>query len=845
LPSCKKPAPTDIVIRPLLAPFTDRKGPFMTERRKDFWLLAMLLGILVLFFSKILFTDMIVRAPDIVAEFYWSIQHFKAMSFLDLFRLDLNASWDLLSNGGGSEGGGTVSMQFLFYRNLIFWLFPEPANVAWFMVFHLFFGGAGTYCFCRAIGVGRLGSLLGGLIFALAPENASLINAGHVQKIATISFAPWAFYFLEKGFQTRRYIFPLSTAVCLAFQFFNMHWQVAFYTCLGVGVYGICRSIGILRTEPDKTGRTLGRLFGLNLVTLLFFLSTVAISLVPLSDWSKDTTRGVQSGANQGKGGLDVEEAMSWSLPPEELATFVIPGFFGFSRQEGGYNGKAIGSYYWGRMNFTQTTDYMGLLPWLLVPLPLIFRRDKYTWLASAGVVVGILFSMGKFTPFYWFLYEHLPGVNRFRVPKMIMFLPVMGLGVLAARGMDLLLDEKVRQTKGFRGYLMALAALPVAVLTLFVSVYAVKDGWVSFFYDMLAAPTRYEEGPALFAQRWDNLVRETWIALLVCSIHAAVIAGFSRKASLVKWLPYLLLVCYLADVGRVNSKYLLLQPVPAQSRGVKTPTLDYLAKAGKEYRVLPMDGSDPMSFATSGVPVMFTSNPVQKRRWQEFLDAFSLNSNLPDLMNVRYLVEDRAQYEKEKAVLSSKYTPVFSSPDGGTVVLQNSRVLPKAWLVPSAVLVDSSQQTLGAMQNPAFDPRTLAFVESAPPIPLANPSAPVPGSPGQVKVLKYESTRIGLDAEVAMNSLLVLGEKYYKGWRASVDGNQAEIFPVDHVLRGIYLTPGRHRVEFVFDPVPFKIGKYLTLASFAFFALMLAREIRLRRIGKGAITNSQERQNG
>ena len=35
----------------------------------------------------------------------------------------------------------------------------------------------------------------------------------------------------------------MTAAVVLAFQFFNMHWQVAYYTCLGIGVYGICRSI--------------------------------------------------------------------------------------------------------------------------------------------------------------------------------------------------------------------------------------------------------------------------------------------------------------------------------------------------------------------------------------------------------------------------------------------------------------------------------------------------------------------------------------------------------------------------------------------------------------------------
>ncbi len=200
----------------------------MTDRRKDILCMIALLALLILFFAKILFTGKIVRAPDITNEFLWTVKGFKDLGFLDLFRVSLQPTWDLFINSGTSEGGGTLSMQFLFYRNLIFWLLPEPANIAWFMVLHMFFGAVGTFLYCRAIGAGRLASFLGGLIFALAPENASLINAGHVQKIATISFAPWVFFFFEKGFQRRRVVFFLASGFVLAFQFFNMHWQIAY-----------------------------------------------------------------------------------------------------------------------------------------------------------------------------------------------------------------------------------------------------------------------------------------------------------------------------------------------------------------------------------------------------------------------------------------------------------------------------------------------------------------------------------------------------------------------------------------------------------------------------------------
>jgi len=227
---------------------------------------------------------------------------------------------------------------------------------------------------------------LAGAVFAMAPEMASLINAGHVLKIATISVAPWAFYFLEKGFQRRRVIWFMTTGLVLALQFFYTHWQIAYYTCLAVGIYGIVSAILILRREAGQERVGAYRLIGMNLVTLFFFLSTVAISLMPLANWSTDTNRGVQSGANQGKGGLNRDEAMSWSMPPEELGAFVIPGFFGFSRQEAGPNPDNIRSYYWGRMVFTQTTSYLGLLPWLLLPLPLIFGVALS---AAAAVLLG------------------------------------------------------------------------------------------------------------------------------------------------------------------------------------------------------------------------------------------------------------------------------------------------------------------------------------------------------------------------------------------------------------------------------------------------------------------------
>ncbi len=802
-----------------------------SERKKDLLAYGLLLVLLLVLFSKILFTDKIIRAPDIINEFYWGIKDLHATPLKDLFSLSsLSPDWNIYINSGLSNEGGFASLQFLFWRTLLFHIVPPPANVAWFVVLHLFAGAAGVYCCCRLVGTSRPAAFLGGLVFALAPEIATLINAGHVMKIATIAYAPWAFYFLEKGFSTRRIIFFMATGFILAFQFFNTHWQIAYYTCLSVGAYGVLRTMGMMVGETKGNTGQVWRMLGLNLVVLAFFLSTVAISLAPLANWSTDTTRGAQSGANQGKGGLDREEAMQWSMPPEELAAFIVPGMFGMSRQEAGENPPSNDSYYWGRMVFTQTLSYMGLLPWLLLPLPLLFKRDKYTWLALAGIVVALLFSMGKYTPFYNLFYDYFPGINRFRVPKMIMFIPVIGLGVLTARGIDLLMHRDELDRRLFGRYLAGLTALPVVLCLSAGAAVIWKQTLVDSFFRLISQPTRYEQGQYLIDQRWNNLVQELLIAAGFSTAIVIIIWAYRRRY-LAGWLFCgMLIALFIGDTARVNNKFMFLVPVPAKAKGSSTPAMEYITKDSRYYRTLPANGVDPMQFSAHNIPVMFTPNPVQKQRWQEILDIFSFNSSLPDMLNVKYVVFSGEQYQQERGQLFDKYVPVFTSADGGEVVLENRNVLPKAWLVSSAYVAGNRMQALQILQNPAFDPRQLAVVESAPPLPLLPSGQPQNESPGTADVTDYQEKKIDVTINNKLNSLLVLGEKYYQGWKAYVDGQSVEIVPVNHVLRGVYLTPGKHKVEFLFDPLPFKIGKYLTLGSFVLFAGVLVREWLFRR---------------
>jgi hypothetical protein len=291
-------------------------------------------------------------------------------------------------------------------------------------------------------------------------------------------------------------------------------------------------------------------------------------------------------------------------------------------------------------------------------------------------------------------------------------------------------------------------------------------------------------------------------------------------------------LLVFLIDVGRVNAKFIFTVEMPQKSRGVVTPVIEFLKKDSKEYRVMPMNG-DPQQYSSADIPTFFFSMAVQQTRWQDILDTLSFMSAVPDMLNLKYLIFDTAQYAADQAQLGAKFTPVFYSPDGKEVVVKNNNVLPTAWLVPSALVIPDRQQRLAALLHPNFDPRTIALVETPPELPLAQPGTA--GRPGTVQVTSYKAGQIKAVAQTSQNALLLLGDKYYKGWRAFVDGKEVTIYPVDHVLRGLYLSPGNHTIEYRFDPLPFRIGTWLFLGSLVVFVMMLVREWRLKRLkGRG-----------
>ena len=155
---------------------------------------------------------------------------------------------------------------------------------------------------------------------------------------------------------------------------------------------------------------------------------------------------------------------------------------------------------------------------------------------------------------------------------------------------------------------------------------------------------------------------------------------------------------------------------------------------------------------------------------------------------------------------------------DDEWLVAENTAALPRAFLVSSVRMARHDQDVLVWMADDAFDPRQLALVE-----PLARQDAPWPGwllqqdvPPGEAWIERYSPTEIVVRTRSATDGFLVLTEPFFPGWRATVDGLSTGIYRTDYLFRGVFVPAGERVVRFTYEPVPFRIGAGLGLATLA-----------------------------
>jgi hypothetical protein len=133
---------------------------------------------------------------------------------------------------------------------------------------------------------------------------------------------------------------------------------------------------------------------------------------------------------------------------------------------------------------------------------------------------------------------------------------------------------------------------------------------------------------------------------------------------------------------------------------------------------------------------------------------------------------------------------------NGSCALFEFTGALPRAKLYSNWQVITNDDATLITLAAQNFDPTKIVLVSTNLPPPPANVTSE---NSGTVEFKSYAPKDIVLDSSSESASVLLLNDKFDPNWHVTVDGKPAELLRCNFIMRGVYLTPGAHTVEFQF----------------------------------------------
>jgi hypothetical protein len=155
---------------------------------------------------------------------------------------------------------------------------------------------------------------------------------------------------------------------------------------------------------------------------------------------------------------------------------------------------------------------------------------------------------------------------------------------------------------------------------------------------------------------------------------------------------------------------------------------------------------------------------------------------------------------------------------NGPYAVFEFTGALPRAKLYGNWQVSTNDQETLKELASAGFDPEQKVLV--ADPLPAPAPASTADQGDAKVNFVSYAPKDIVLHAEAARPTVLLLNDRFDSNWKVSVDGKPEKVLRCNFLMRGVYLQPGSHSVEFRFAP-PIDM-LYVSVAAVSVAVLLL-----------------------
>jgi len=662
-------------------------------------------------------------------------------------------------------------------------------------------GGLGMFALLRSRKIPWYAAVIVALGFILLPHWQSLIHVGHYSKLRAFMLMPWLILSFQLLMDKRKWYTVGFFALMFSWMVRTQHIQVVFY---GILILLFLYLIPVLRLLFRKEYRLFGDLALKIVVAVILTVLVSAQPFISLHEYTPHSTRGgnplqigqEQTSATRSKG-VSLDYATRWSLAPKEILNFFFPRFFGGMSSEK-YDGNAYPRLkgqrlpgYWGDMPFTQSYDSMGFLLFLLALIGII-RYYKLGQVKSLTIfaVFTVLLGFGHhFMPLYKLFFYYFPYFSKFRVPVMIVNMTFITLLILAGYGLKALFSPR-DQGKDY------LEPVVFGGGVAFILILLLIRGQLSYPGETLGILKTVRKEVLT-----GELIRALWITVLAGSAITAYRFKKLAKFSLVLILLGLVSVELGIITGKAYNQITLGNKKVMERRQFSdTDITRVLEKAPEGYRALVVGQGFQDNHYAYWYPIINGYSAIKLQTIQDAMDHLlfegsgpsRLNWNVVNMLNGRYII---ASGQLEHLFLR----PLAVDQNRKEILYENTRALPKAWLIKRLEKTDSWEDAVMRMNREDFNPAILAYALDA--------GGEYSGN-GSVSLESQTPNSLTFSVNLSEKQFVVISEMYYdEGWIAEFQGKKLPIYRVNYMLRGIELPAGKGSLHLYFDPPAYRRG--------------------------------------
>ncbi len=726
------------------------------------------------------------------------------------------------------------SGDLLLHIQSVYTLFlPHPSSI-------LFSAFVSFYLLLLVFGVRPQLAIAGAILYGLCSNNLIGFDAGHNARIAAMAYAPLVLGGIHLVFRKQFLWGFIMTALGMGLHLRVNHLQITYYLMLIVIFYGISQLIFAIKSkEIPEFGKKIGLLAAAVVLSIACNLGKMWTVL----EYSPYTTRGKTELKSQGDekasdSGLDKEYAFRHSNGIIEPMTLFVPNILGGSLNEKlavdsnvGLALKARGATsaqisqqvramptYWGQQPGTKPY-YAGAILLFLFVLSLFVLESKEKYWLVAAIIFGIILTWGhNLASVNYFLFDYLPGYNKFRSVTFAIFMPTLALGLISFLGLERLLSTPFNKDMFKKFGISFIIALGVLILLILYSWMTKFDGKYDANYFGANAPDWLIS--ALKADRAAMLRSDSLRAMFFISSGAALIYFYLKNKLTAAVAFGLFALLILIDIGLIGNRYL------NKANFRRSPQREFFAKNEADklilsdkslgYRVYNLQNAFSDARTSYYHQSIGGYHGAKLKRYNDLIERPISNETAALYQSI----QQQGGVDMEKFgvlnMLNTKY--LVGGAEAGAVI-KNPDANGAAWLVSDLIKVNNPDEEIASLDG--LDTKSKAVIDVSK-FTLKNESL---NSNGSIQLVSKNPKSLAYDVEIDGDGMAVFSEIYYpKGWKATIDGKEASILRVNYVLRALEIPAGKHSVKFDFAPTSYHVGNTISwIANLILIGLFLA----------------------